>query len=921
MDEQLTLNIANEIYESGLVEFSHPDLIGYNWMDSGTNDSLYGSQWNLIKISAPDAWNISIGSPSIIIAILDNGVQSNHPDLDGHLVTGYDVVDNDYTTDPYNSTFDYHGTACAGVAAAETNNGIGIAGVGYNCKIMPIQFTHNDLWTDYEKLAAGINWAAAHGADIINISGSTFDQAVVTNAIANAVSNGRNGKGCIIVKSAGNDGYTDDHEISFPGKDPNVICVGATDQNDARNGISSYGRELDVMAPSGVYATSRTGYISNFQNTSSAAPHVAGLAGLILALNNNLTEAQVRKIICYTADDINSPGFDDETGWGRINAWRALDAISNVTTNGALPRDQIWLTTVNLTGNVTVPSGVKLTIVSGATVNLTNGNNRYSIISTGGIITKEVGATINGLRATLTANLDLKGLCSTTQVAANYANFQYNEIYLENGNYNENVSISNKDQLRIQGGSSEYSHFGQLTLTNCDEFEGLYFGAKSVYINYGSYVILSGVNAYGTDQSTIGFSLYNSDTYYVYNLIAAYSQAGILCSDGTEADIDESYLYDNLQGLRSYNGSNVDISNTYFCGTGLDLKTYNFSSIDAGLCFFDGGTPSVSGSNIQHYGDQSCPLSKAASNQQTGNNNYVISTDDNNTAGSEFEKINSAYFSLNKKLINAFKEKATLDKEATCAEYEKVIADFKEFIENNPDSPLAKIALIASAKSYRRIDNLREKSDFAEMKNFLTGIIENKEYPALIPQAERLMIDYYRLTNDYTEAIKTADNIIEKYQKDTNYVCGALYAKGLIQAHSLNQSEKAIECFSLILQEYPGNGLAVLAENELGLLGVDASKIAKEKPTADNNPGFSTSSYPNPFNPTTIINYTLPDNERVVIKVYDILGREVKELVNEQKAAGTYSVEFDGSKLSSGVYFYTITAGQFSQTKKMVLAK
>ena len=82
----------------------------------------------------------------------------------------------------------------------------------------------------------------------------------------------------------------------------------------------------------------------------------------------------------------------------------------------------------------------------------------------------------------------------------------HNEIYLENGNYNENVSISNKDQLRIQGGSSEYSHFGQLTLTNCDEFEGLYFGAKSVYINYGSYVILSGVNAYGTDQSTIGFS-------------------------------------------------------------------------------------------------------------------------------------------------------------------------------------------------------------------------------------------------------------------------------------------------------------------------------------------------------------------------------------------------------------------------------
>ncbi len=459
-----------------------------------------------------------------------------------------------------------------------------------------------------------------------------------------------------------------------------------------------------------------------------------------------------------------------------------------------------------------------------------------------------------------------------------------------------------------------------MTLTNCDEFEGLGLGVRSVYINNSDYVFLSDIYANGIDQSTYGFYFYNSDV-DANNLYGDNSQAGISCYDGTEADISESSLYYDLRGLEAYNGSNANIDNSWFCGTALDLKTYNFSSIDAGFCYFDGGTPSVSGSNIQHYGDQSCPLSKAASNQQIGNNNGVVSSSNDNSESSEFEKINSAYFSLNKKSTNAFKEKTAFDKEAFCTEYKKIIADFKEFIENNPDSPLSKIALIASAKSYRRIDDLREKSDFADMKNFLTDVIENKEYPALKPQAERLMIDYYRLTNNFSEAIKTADNIIEKYQMDTNYVCGVLYAKGLITAHNLNQPEKAIECFSLILQEYPGNGLAALAENELELLGIDASKIAKEKPTADNNPGFSTSSYPNPFNPTTIINYTLPENERVVIKVYDILGREVKELVNEQKAAGTYSVEFDGSKLSSGVYFYTITAGNFSQTKKMVLTK
>lgn len=106
------------------------------------NDPLLSNQWNLSKIKAMDAWSISTGSPSIIIAILDAGVDSNHPDLQNKLVNGYDVVDNDNTTDPYQD--DDHGTACAGIAAAYTNNGLGIAGVGYNCKIMPIQLAHSE---------------------------------------------------------------------------------------------------------------------------------------------------------------------------------------------------------------------------------------------------------------------------------------------------------------------------------------------------------------------------------------------------------------------------------------------------------------------------------------------------------------------------------------------------------------------------------------------------------------------------------------------------------------------------------------------------------------------------------------------------------------------------------------------------------
>ena len=207
------------------------------------------------------------------------------------------------------------------------------------------------------------------------------------------------------------------------------------------------------------------------------------------------------------------------------------------------------------------------------------------------------------------------------------------------------------------------------------------------------------------------------------------------------------------------------------------------------------------------------------------------------------------------------------------------------------------------------------------MKSFLTAIIENSEYSALKPQAERLMIEYYRLKKDFTEAIEMADNIIGKYKEDSDYLCGVLYAKGLIQAYDLNETVKAIECFSSIVQKYPENSIVLLAENELRILGIEIKKDVKENSVAEDNLGFSTSSYPNPFNPTTTISYTIPKDGRVEIKVYDALGREVETLVNEVKPAGKYNVVFNAANLASGVYFYRITVNDLAVTKKIILMK
>jgi subtilisin family serine protease len=405
-DENLTIEIANQIYQSELVEFSHPDFICFDVAQ--TNDDYYSIQWNLSKISISDAWNVTTGSPSIIIAITDNGVDSNHDDLKDNLVEGYNVLEPSELPEPTGDY--YHGTAVAGIASASTNNNCGIAGVGYNCKIMPIKCYV--LVGKPSDGAAAINWAWQHGADVINCSWGCSETDVVTNAINSATSSGRGNKGCIVVVAAGNDGT-----VEYPATLPNVIAVGMTDQNDNRISGSGSGAELDVMAPGWVCATDIMGsagkvsgdYIVNdFKWTSAAAPHVSGLAGLILSVDNSLTEQQVRAIIQYTADDKGSEGWDQDYGWGRVDAGKAVKtAARQFTISGQLTEDEFWWGSITLTNNVTVPAGIKLTILSDAYVNF----NGHTLTSSGGTISFVKGGIIKLNTATY---VDITGTGSTT---------------------------------------------------------------------------------------------------------------------------------------------------------------------------------------------------------------------------------------------------------------------------------------------------------------------------------------------------------------------------------------------------------------------------------------------------------------------------------------------------------------------------
>ncbi|NIO72039.1 MAG: S8 family serine peptidase, partial [Anaerolineae bacterium] len=318
VDEKADLAQAIRAFKSSpYVEYAEPNYIAHVFITP--NDSYWSSQWGMTKIEAPAAWDITTGSDSVTIAIVDTGVDLFHPDLSGKLVSGYDFVNND--SDPQD---DYgHGTHVAGIAAAKTNNGTGVAGLSWGAKIMPVKVLDDYGSGGYEDVANGIIYAANNGADIINLSlGGTVYSWTLKDAAEYA-----HDLGCVIVAAAGNDNSS----VSYPARYPEVFAVAATDSDDQKASFSNYGPEVDVAAP-GVSIRSTYWWGGStyewLSGTSQASPHVAGLAALIWAVNPSLNNTQVQSIIKQTADDLGAAGRDNYYGFGRINARRALEATA-----------------------------------------------------------------------------------------------------------------------------------------------------------------------------------------------------------------------------------------------------------------------------------------------------------------------------------------------------------------------------------------------------------------------------------------------------------------------------------------------------------------------------------------------------------------------------------------------------------------
>jgi len=285
------------------------------------NDPYYGIQWHLAKIDASDAWTINTGTNGPVIAILDTGFFATHPDLSSKFVSGYNTYSNTFDWSPSSSCD--HGDWVAGTAAAMTNNLYGVAGVGWANRIMPIKVTSDLCGATTTSIANGIIYAADHGAKVANVSFAIYaGDSTITSAAQYMYNHGG-----WVVAAGGNSGTF----VSSP-DNPYIISVGATIQDDTIAYFSSYGSYIDFAAPGvGIYTTCTCNVIGNYTSvsgTSFSSPIVAGVIALLFSQNPNATPQQVYNALKSSAVDLGTPGYDNYFGWGRIDAYRALQTIS-----------------------------------------------------------------------------------------------------------------------------------------------------------------------------------------------------------------------------------------------------------------------------------------------------------------------------------------------------------------------------------------------------------------------------------------------------------------------------------------------------------------------------------------------------------------------------------------------------------------
>ncbi|UBM59219.1 S8 family serine peptidase [Marinilongibacter aquaticus] len=323
-DGQDILDLIESLKDDPTIEYAEPvykrSIIGHTTA-TAPSDPSYVNQWFLDRVRAEDAWAANAGGGTVVVAVVDNAIDTNHVDLKGNLLPGFDVADNDLDPNPPNANFS-HGTHVSGIVSAVTNNAIGIASAANNkIKVLPIKATYDiSSYRSIDEGYEGIEKAIEQGVDIISLSWggegySQTEQDVINHAYE---------QGILVLAAAGNES---NDILQYPASYDHVVSVAALDDDDQLSSFSSYGNAVDISAPGrGILSTIPFNTYANFNGTSMATPLVASCAGYLLSCFPTLSPDSLEYVLKSTSDDISAanPSKDGQVGAGCVNLYRAV---------------------------------------------------------------------------------------------------------------------------------------------------------------------------------------------------------------------------------------------------------------------------------------------------------------------------------------------------------------------------------------------------------------------------------------------------------------------------------------------------------------------------------------------------------------------------------------------------------------------
>ncbi len=839
------LYVASKIKKLNSVEWAEPKFVRRVAFDP--NDPGYLNQYNLAIVKAAQAWDISQGDTNVVIGIVDTGVDWPHPDLYANIwhnphwrtdinfpndSIGWDFGGLNGTPDN-NPSEDkpVHGTFVAGVASAVTNNSVGVAGIGFKCKIMAVKVARADQTDAFGSPFIvygdeGIKYAADNGAKVINCSWggggfSNAEQDIINYAIS---------KGALVVAAAGNDGSSG---VNYPAAYKGVLSVGATDSNDKLAWFSNYGTNLDVCAPGvGIFSTWDTAsYLSGGSGTSFSSPLTAGLAALVYSHFPNYTPLQVGEQIRVNCDNIDSlnPGLNYQLGQGRINAYKTL-ANSN---SESVRATDFQFSDAAPGGNgdgvfepgETISIGVKfmnyLRPISNLSVSLVS-MNPYASVSNSSFNISNV-ATLDSLN-----NYNSKFSFTLSNSVPYDENLQFRLDYTD-GNYSDfqlfDVAV-NPSYLTQSGNNVA------LTITSKGSFA---------------------FNDYFTNLQGDGFKYMNGNNMlFEGSLIIGNSQSTI---EDAARGTNQSYQDTSFKILQPFK-----------------LKTVSSSGDQQGLTIFsddNAGTGKL-GLTIKL---QSYTYSSAA------DQNYIILRYSmTNNSSSTISNFYSGIF-CDWDLVDGQNDSTSYDAADNFGYAVHVVPGF---------NTVAATALISSTNyGYWGILN----SDTGTVAwGIYNGFPPSQKWQAISSGIGRPKAG----AGDISEVTSGGPFTITAGQ--TLDVAFAIAA-----ANNMNDLRTAIR------------NARSKYQNIVTGINQDNNQIPLAYGLMQN--------FPNPFNPSTVIKYQIAKEGHVTLKIFDALGREVETLVDMEQPAGNYSFNFNFQRLASGIYFYRLKSGNFSDSKKMILLK